>query len=204
MVFTQLTGADLLALPHDDAAGRLESQSQAQRLNWLRAGVLGAMDGIVAVSAVVVGVAGAAAGAGIVLAAGVAALAAGGMAMALGEYVSVSSQRDAEAAAIHRGESMARHKDLAKPWHAALASILAFFAGGIWPVLAAMLVPGQFKVPAIFVVVIVSMIAVGQVAAKVGGTGTGRSTVRMLVGGVLALAITFGIGTLMASFGIDI
>ena len=72
----------------------------AQRLNWLRAGVLGANDGIVSTAAVVVGVAGATSDTGPVLIAGLAALVGGAISMALGEYVSVSSQRDSERALL--------------------------------------------------------------------------------------------------------
>lgn len=74
----------------------------AQRLNWLRAGVLGANDGIVSTAAVVVGVAGATSEATPVLVAGSAALVGGAISMALGEYVSVSSQRDSERALIEK------------------------------------------------------------------------------------------------------
>lgn len=76
------------------------SNGLAQRLNWLRAGVLGANDGIVSVAAVVVGVAGATVQTAPILTAGVAALVGGAVSMALGEYVSVSSQRDSEQALI--------------------------------------------------------------------------------------------------------
>lgn len=70
------------------------------RMNWLRAGVLGADDGIVSVAGIVVGVAGATASRGAIFTAGVAGLVAGAVSMALGEYVSVSSQRDSEHAMI--------------------------------------------------------------------------------------------------------
>ena len=72
----------------------------AHRLNWLRAGVLGANDGIVSVAAVVVGVAGATATTGPIITAGMAALVGGAISMALGEYVSVSSQRDSQKSMI--------------------------------------------------------------------------------------------------------
>ena len=75
------------AEPHGDVGGRL---------NWLRAGVLGANDGIVSVAGLVVGVAAATAERGPVLTAGTAGLVAGAVSMALGEYVSVSTQRDTE------------------------------------------------------------------------------------------------------------
>jgi VIT1/CCC1 family predicted Fe2+/Mn2+ transporter len=76
---------------HDDLGGRL---------NWLRAGVLGANDGIVSVAGLVVGVAGATTDRITILTAGVASLVAGALSMAGGEYVSVSTQRDAERAAL--------------------------------------------------------------------------------------------------------
>jgi VIT1/CCC1 family predicted Fe2+/Mn2+ transporter len=70
------------------------------RLNWLRAGVLGANDGVVSTAGLVVGVAGAAGSASELLTAGLAGLLAGSLSMAAGEYVSVSTQRDSERAAL--------------------------------------------------------------------------------------------------------
>ncbi|MGP8301231.1 VIT1/CCC1 transporter family protein [Streptomyces inhibens] len=70
------------------------------RLNWLRAAVLGANDGIVSTAGLVVGVAGATDSRGALLTAGLAGLLAGSMSMAAGEYVSVSTQRDSEKAAL--------------------------------------------------------------------------------------------------------
>jgi VIT1/CCC1 family predicted Fe2+/Mn2+ transporter len=72
----------------------------SSRLNWLRAGVLGANDGIVSVAAIVVGVAGVTTSPGPILAAGMAGLVGGAVSMALGEYVSVSSQSDSQKAVI--------------------------------------------------------------------------------------------------------
>ena len=80
--------------PHAGALGT--------RLNWLRAGVLGANDGIVSTAGLVVGVAGATTAHAPVLTAGVAGLVAGAVSMALGEYVSVSSQRDSEQALLDK------------------------------------------------------------------------------------------------------
>ena len=87
------------ALPSSHVAERHQHRL-AQRLNWLRAGVLGANDGIVSVAALVVGVAGATNRVSIILAAGIAGLIGGAISMALGEYVSVSSQTDSERALI--------------------------------------------------------------------------------------------------------
>src|SRR6476660_3681448 len=74
--------------------------SVSSKLNWLRAGVLGANDGIVSTAGIVVGVAAATAARGPIMTAGVAGLAAGAVSMALGEYVSVSAQRDTEQALL--------------------------------------------------------------------------------------------------------
>ena len=70
------------------------------RLNWLRAGVLGANDGIVSVAGIVMGVAGASSQRSPVFVAGVAGLVAGALSMAAGEYVSVNAQRDSEQAML--------------------------------------------------------------------------------------------------------
>ena len=72
------------------------------RLNWLRAGVLGANDGIVSTAGIVMGVAGATSDRGTILVAGVAGLAAGALSMAAGEYVSVSTQKDSELALLDK------------------------------------------------------------------------------------------------------
>jgi VIT1/CCC1 family predicted Fe2+/Mn2+ transporter len=72
----------------------------ASRLNWLRAGVLGANDGIVSTAAIVLGVAGATDERGPIILAGLVGLMAGAMSMAAGEYVSVSTQRDTERAVL--------------------------------------------------------------------------------------------------------
>ena len=81
--------------PAEPHAGAISS-----KLNWLRAGVLGANDGIVSTAGIVVGVAAATLERGPIFTAGIAGLAAGALSMALGEYVSVSTQRDTEKALL--------------------------------------------------------------------------------------------------------
>ena len=76
----------------------------SHRANWLRAAVLGANDGIVSTASLVLGVAASGASSSAILTAGIAGLVAGALSMAAGEYVSVSSQRDAEQADIHLEE----------------------------------------------------------------------------------------------------
>jgi vacuolar iron transporter family protein len=80
--------------------GEPHAAGLGSRLNWLRAGVLGANDGIVSVAGLVVGVAGATLARAPIVTAGLAGLVAGAVSMALGEYVSVSSQRDTELAQL--------------------------------------------------------------------------------------------------------
>src|SRR5690348_14375647 len=72
------------------------------RLNWLRAGVLGANDGIVSIAGLVVGVATATDSVGIIVTAGLAGIIAGAISMAAGEYVSVSSSRDSEKSLLEK------------------------------------------------------------------------------------------------------
>jgi vacuolar iron transporter family protein len=222
----------------------------AQRLNWLRAGVLGANDGIVSVAAVVVGVAGATHDTGAILLAGTAALVGGAISMALGEYVSVSSQRDteraliakekrelrdmpdeelAELAGLYRAkglseatarqvakeltahDALAAHldaelnideDDVVSPWYAAIASAVAFTVGALLPMAAILLPPESWRVPITFVAVLIALAITGAVAAHIGGASRPRAVVRTVVGGALALAATYGIGTLLGTTGI--
>ena len=220
------------------------------RLNWLRAGVLGANDGIVSVAAIVVGVAGATRDLAPILTAGTAGLVGGAISMALGEYVSVSSQRDSQKALIAKerrelaelpdeellelaeiyqakglsadtakqvAEELTAHNALeahleaelgisedavASPWQAAGASALAFFVGAILPMLAILLPPESLRVPVTFVAVLVALAVTGAVSARIGGNGWVRPTVRIVIGGFLALAATFLIGTLLDTSGV--
>jgi len=90
--------SETLKLTHNEP----HDSSLAARLNWLRAGVLGANDGIVSVAATVVGVAGVTNQISPILVAGTAAVVGGAVSMALGEYVSVSSQSDSQRALIEK------------------------------------------------------------------------------------------------------
>ena len=94
----------------------------AGRLNWLRAAVLGANDGIVSVAGLVIGVAGATAARGPIFTAGLAGLVAGAVSMALGEYVSVSSQRDSQRAQISQEK-----RELAASPEAELTELAALY-----------------------------------------------------------------------------
>ncbi len=104
--------------------GEAHDGSFANRLNALRAAVLGANDGIVSTAGLVVGVAAAAPSRGPVLAAGVAGLAAGALSMAVGEYVSVSTQRDTEQALLAK-----ERRELEEEPEAELAELAAIYQG---------------------------------------------------------------------------
>jgi vacuolar iron transporter family protein len=93
------TEMPLVAGPHEDEP---HAAGLNNRLNWLRAGVLGANDGIVSTAGIVMGVAGATSDRGTIVLAGVAGLAAGALSMGAGEYVSVSTQKDSELALLEK------------------------------------------------------------------------------------------------------
>lgn len=226
------------------------AQKSGTKLNWLRAAVLGANDGIVSVAAIVVGIAGASDSLGYILTAGVAGLTAGALSMAVGEYVSVSSQRDterallakerneletvpdaelAELATIYEAKGLSKataytvaaeltahdafaahaeaelHIDpdeLTNPWHAAYASAAAFLAGAVVPLVAILLPPASLRIPVTFAAVLVALVITGTLSAHIGGANKMRATLRVVVGGALAMAITFGIGKMFGVIGV--
>lgn len=215
------------------------------KLNKLRAAVLGANDGIVSVSAIVMGVVGATtADAKAVAIAGLAALIAGALSMAVGEYVSVSSQSDAEKAFIElekkelrdmpelelhelaheymkhgvsketaklvaeeltKKDALRAHlrmhfnldpDDINNPWQAAIASLTAFTVGGLIPFAAMVFTPGEFRIAATVAAVCVALVIVGQLSGRASNASRTRATIRVLVGGLLAMGITYVIGHL--------
>ncbi len=177
--------------------GEAFSGPSASDLNWLRAGVLGANDGIVSIAATVLGVAGATPDVKPILIAGVAALVAGALSMAAGEYVSVSSQRDAEMVSARLRGLDQRSVELTNPWHAAIASLSAFAVGGLIPMLVVLAPWGGGRAVATFVAALVALVVTGWASARFSGAGAGRSMLRNVVGGSLAMAVTFGIGSLV-------
>ncbi len=223
------------------------SGGSAGRLNWLRAAVLGANDGIVSVAGIVIGVAGATTSRGPIFTAGLAGLVAGAVSMALGEYVSVSSQRDSELAQLAQEkrelaetpeaelteltalyeakglsaatartvaeeltarDPLAAHldaelhidpNDLAHPFQAAAASALAFTSGALLPLLAILLPPATLRVPVTFVAVLIALGLAGALSARIGGSDSRRAVLRVVVGGALGLAFTYGVGHLFGT-----
>lgn len=216
-------------------------------LNKLRAAVLGANDGIVSTSSVVMGVAGATTSKAPVITAGLAALVAGALSMAVGEYVSVSSQSDAEKAYIKKERQSLKdnpeaeleeltqayvargvnletarqvaqeltEKDVVKahleiefnideddinsPTQAAVASLVSFTLGGLVPFLAILLTPEAFSIPVTVGAVAVALIVTGYFSASVGGASRFRAITRVIIGGLLAMAITYFVGHLFGT-----
>jgi len=173
-----------------------ENDKSGVKLNWLRAAVLGANDGIVSVASIVVGVAGASNSTHFIVTAGVAGLFAGALSMGVGEYVSVSAQKDAELVmGVH-------HHHLTNPWHAAWASTVSFICGGIVPLFLIYAGPIEFRVMLTFVGVLIALIITGGLSAYAGGANKTKAIVRVVTGGILAMLITFGVGKIFGVVGI--
>ncbi len=166
-------------------------KTSSATLNRLRAAVLGANDGIVSTSSVVMGVAGASADSRLLFTAGMAALVAGALSMAVGEYVSVSSQRDAEKINHARGD---HEGEFTNPFQAAVASLLAFTVGGLVPFVAVVLAPDEIKIIVTVAAVLVALIVTGYLSASVGGASKTRAISRVIIGGLIAMAVTYFIG----------
>ena len=226
----------------------IDEESLSGRLNALRAGVLGANDGIVSIAGLVVGVAAATPESpGAILAAGVAGLAAGALSMGVGEYVSVSSQRDAERAQLRResqwhverpdweleqlvrlnietgmNEGTARAAaaeqtahdplgiharmhlgidpdELTSPLQAAVASLAAFTVGGLLPLVMILASPASLQVPLTFTAVVLALALTGFASAHIAHSGYRRAILRNVLGGCLAMVITYVVGHLVGA-----
>jgi len=163
---------------------------------------LGANDGVVSVASIVVGVAAANQPVGVIVTAGVAGLSAGALSMASGEYVSVSTQRDTERVLVQKGELNKKEEELANPWHAAYASAIAFLSGGIIPVIAVMLPPNAWRLPVTFGAAVIVLIITGVLSAYAGGANKTKAALRVVLGGVFAMTVTYGVGLLFGTTGI--
>jgi len=222
-----------------------EAAHKSQRAPWLRAAVLGVNDGIVSTSSLMLGVLGASANKEAILTAGIAGLVAGAISMGVGEYVSVSSQKDSEKADIeierlsiqsnpeaelaelaliyekrgvekqlalqvatqlHAHDAVGAHaRDeldinqdvLANPIQAAWASTIAFSLGAALPIIAALLSNDSNGVFLIVGISLVGLAVSGSIGAYLGGGNKLWAAMRVLIGGTLAMAITYGIGLLI-------
>ncbi|WP_346010499.1 VIT family protein [Nocardioides sp. WS12] len=230
--------------PHEDEP---HQEGFNNRLNWLRAGVLGANDGIVSVAGIVLGVAGATTDRTAIVIAGIAGLVAGAMSMAAGEYVSVSTQRDSEEALLAKErrelredpedelaelagiyvdkglesdlalevarqltakDALGAHAeaelgidpdDLTSPWKAAVVSMVAFTLGALLPLLTILLVTADLRVAVTVVAVVLALVLTGWLSARFGYGSPSRAVLRNVVGGLIAMAVTYGIGQLVGA-----
>jgi VIT1/CCC1 family predicted Fe2+/Mn2+ transporter len=217
------------------------------RSNWLRATVLGANDGLLSTGALLLGVVSAGAGRAAVLTAGIAGVAAGAASMAMGEYVSVSTQRDTERADlatesrelaadpegeaaeltsiyVARGltpelarvvsgqlmetDALGAHlrdelgmteTTRARPMQAAVSSFVSFAVGALVPMAAAALGTSSTRAVAVTVATLLGLLALGALGARLGGAPMARASLRVGVGGALALGLTFGVGALVGT-----
>ena len=111
----------------------------------------------------------------------------GAVSMALGEYVSVSSQRDSE-----RTMGMSQ---LVNPWSAGVASFISFILGAALPFAAALFAP----VAVIFGVTLMALALTGALSAHLSNVPKTRAVLRIVVGGMLALAVTFAGGSIFGA-----
>jgi len=231
--------------PQAYQAKEASAGSHAPRINALRAAVLGANDGIVSTAGILTGVAGATMEFAALLTAGVAGVTAGALSMAVGEYVSVSAQRDSESALLakerreleempeeelaeltslyvdkgltpelaaqvarqlHDHDALAAHaeaelgidpNELTNPTHAAISSALAFAAGSMLPLAAMLLAPTASKIYVTIAAVVAALTLTGYFGARWGGTPVGKSMARNVVGGLVAMGVTYWIGRLV-------
>ncbi|CAI9761288.1 unnamed protein product [Fraxinus pennsylvanica] len=186
----------------------------SQRAQWLRAALLGANDGLVSIASLMMGVGAVNEDTKVMILTGFAGLFAGACSMAIGEFVSVYSQLDIEIAQMKRGnritnigqnEEEIQKKKLPNPFQAALASALAFALGAVVPLLAAAFIESyKVRLGVVVAAVTLALIAFAGVGAVLGGTSLARSCPRVVVGGWMAMGITFGLTMLIGSSGLAI
>ncbi|KAK2383603.1 hypothetical protein P8452_38701 [Trifolium repens] len=185
-----------------------------QRAQWLRAAMLGANDGLITVASLMIGIGAIKEDISVMLLAGFAGLIAGACSMAIGEFVSVYTQYDIEIAQIKRereieiannnnDEESNEKEKLPNPFQAALASALAFSIGALMPLLAAAFIKNHnIRMGVVAAVVSFALLVFGSVGALIGKTPVMRSCVRVLIGGWMAMAITFGFTKLIGTTGL--
>ena len=226
--------------PHDE-------DHSSHRIGLLRAMVLGANDGIISTACLVLGVAAATTERSAILTAGMAGLVAGAASMALGEYVSVSSQRDSEQSDIakekwelehtpdielaelagiyrkkglpqalahevaveltkhdalktHLAEELGIHEATrARPLQASVGSAGSFAVGAAIPLIAVSAFSQSLRFTGTIAVVVLTLIALGGSSAKYGGAHPVRPVIRVVLGGLVAIAVTMAVGKLFGA-----
>ncbi|PHT41649.1 Vacuolar iron transporter -like protein 4 [Capsicum baccatum] len=193
-----------------------EDSDYSQRSQWLRAATLGATDGLVTTASLMMGVGAVQKDINAMILVGFAALFAGACSMAIGEFVSVYSQLDIELAQIKREtkikgqnhheqqEEEDKKEGLPNPLLAAVASAVAFSLGGIIPILAAGFISNhKVRMGVVVAAVSLGLFVFGGVGAILGKSPAARSCARVLIGGWMAMAITFGLTKLIGTAGME-
>ncbi|CAN6686933.1 unnamed protein product [Malus baccata var. baccata] len=192
----------------------------SKRSQWLRAAVLGANDGLISTASLMMGVGAVRQDIKAMILTGFAGLVAGACSMAIGEFVSVYSQLDIEVAQMKRDNQNKKNnqevhgaeddggdgddkESLPNPLQAAAASALAFSVGAMVPLLAASFIRGyKVRLGVVAAAVSLALVLFGWLGAKLGKAPVMRSVMRVLVGGWMAMAITFGLTKLIGSSGL--
>ncbi|KAJ9552180.1 hypothetical protein OSB04_016225 [Centaurea solstitialis] len=187
----------------------------AKRAQWLRAALLGANDGLLSTASLMMGVGAVREDRKAMILSGVAGLVAGACSMAIGEFVSVYSQYDIEISQIQRemkssgntnnnnNELEAKKKELPSPAKAAGASGSAFAVGAAVPLLAAGFIRGYYvRVGVLVAAVSVTLVGFGGLSAVLGRAPVVKSTIRVLVGGLVAMGVTYGLTKAVGSTGL--
>ncbi|XP_043697912.1 vacuolar iron transporter homolog 4-like [Telopea speciosissima] len=192
----------------------------SQRAQWLRAAILGANDGLVSTASLMMGVGAVRQDVRAMIITGFAGLVAGACSMAIGEFVSVYSQLDIEMAQVKRERQRVsagdhsistnevesgkeNEENLPNPIQAAIASALAFSIGAMMPLLSASFIrEHKVRLGMVAGVSSFALVVFGGLGAVLGKAPVGKSCVRVLVGGWLAMAITFGLTKLIGSSGL--
>ncbi|XP_051147253.1 vacuolar iron transporter homolog 4-like isoform X2 [Andrographis paniculata] len=179
----------------------------SQRSQWLRAAVLGANDGLVTISSLILGVGAVKDDPKSMILTGFAGLVAGACSMAIGEFVSVYSQLDVKLAQMKREKKEEEEEDrekLPNPFQAALASALAFVMGAVVPLLGAAFVREyRVRLGVVGAATTAALVGFGWGGAVLGGSRVGRSCGRVVVGGWMAMGITFGLSKLIGLGGLE-
>ncbi|KAM0025516.1 putative Ccc1 family protein [Helianthus debilis subsp. tardiflorus] len=183
-----------------------EGYDYSQRGQWLRAAILGASDGLVSVASLMMGIGAVKNDVKAMILTGFAGLVAGACSMAIGEFVSVSSQLDIEVSHMKRNGSSneeSENEKLPNPMQAAAASAIAFAFGALVPLLAAsFIVNHKVRLTVVVAAVTFALVFFGWFGAFLGRTSAVKSCFRVLVGGWMAMAITFGLTKLIGSNGL--
>ncbi|MCD7453121.1 Vacuolar iron transporter 1 [Datura stramonium] len=206
-----ITNAEELAKIDDDIEKQamqnveVEIVDYSKRAQWLRAAVLGANDGLLSTSSLMMGIGAVHQDAKSMILTGIAGLVAGACSMAIGEFVSVYSQYDIEVSQMKRENAMTekKKKNLPRPLQAAVASAFAFAIGGIVPLLGAVFVKDyHVRLGVVVGAATLALLGFGGLGAYLGKAPLVKSSLRVLIGGWLAMGITFGLTKLVGVTGL--